>query len=125
MAGALPASQRENDTPLVHTLIGGRQVARLLYSGIFLQKLHDHIWPVAHLRPAKHCIGILTTPRKMDLRVLLLVLLGASSAAASAPCDMCGYNCDDACNCGSCNAAPGCQSKENCLGSCNSGGNAM
>lgn len=36
----------------------------------------------------------------------------------------CGYNCDDDCNCGHCNTAPGCLSEDQCLGNCNSGGNA-
>lgn len=55
----------------------------------------------------------------------LLLLSSMAAAAAKDHCDMCGYNCDDACNCGSCNAAPGCQSSDQCLGTCNSGGNAM
>jgi len=39
-------------------------------------------------------------------------------------CHLCGYNCDANCNCGKCNNKPGCSTKEECLGPCNSGGNA-
>lgn len=36
----------------------------------------------------------------------------------------CGYVCDDDCNCGRCNTKPGCMSEDQCLGTCNAGGNA-
>lgn len=38
--------------------------------------------------------------------------------------EACGYNCDDNCNCGHCNTAPGCLTEDTCLGTCNAGGNA-
>jgi hypothetical protein len=39
-------------------------------------------------------------------------------------CTACGYSCDANCNCGRCNTKPGCDSQTQCLGPCNSGGNA-
>merc|ERR1719410_2240081 len=38
--------------------------------------------------------------------------------------EACGYACDDDCNCGRCNTAPGCLTEDTCLGTCNAGGNA-
>ena len=41
-------------------------------------------------------------------------------------CTGCGYACGGDCgHCGRCNTKPGCMSKDTCLTSCNSGGNAM
>jgi len=39
-------------------------------------------------------------------------------------CNECGYSCDANCICGHCNTKPGCESEAQCMGNCNSGGNA-
>jgi len=48
----------------------------------------------------------------------------APGPAPAGTCTACGYNCDANCNCGRCNLKPGCDSSTQCLGACNSGGNA-
>jgi hypothetical protein len=59
--------------------------------------------------------------KHLALAALLACVAGALGAA---PCDACGYNCDDNCNCGRCNTKRGCDTQSLCLGPCDFGGNA-
>ena len=46
--------------------------------------------------------------------------------APTGQCTGCGYACHGSCSsCGRCNMKPGCQSESQCMGTCNSGNNAM
>merc|ERR1719506_3663371 len=65
------------------------------------------------------------------MRASLVAWIAFLPAAAASTCSDgsfegtgCGYNCDDDCNCGHCNTAPGCLSEDTCMGNCNSGNNA-